>query len=102
MTAKFILKCKELIDNVIVIVSDNSWSQDDFSSLIDDFFSQYSYLSANEKVYGADRVEVQTSWHMHRLTLNIESYSESIWLEGSDEQSIEVMKDLFVLMSSAQ
>ena len=99
MTDKFIFNGRELIDNSIVIGCQKAWSQDDFSALISDFFSQFPDLLLKEVIYGADRVEVSLNWQTTYLTLNIESYSESIWLESSDEPSALMMKDVFLLMS---
>lgn len=99
MIDKFIFNGRELINNTIVMSCQKAWSQDDFSVLISDFFSQYPDMLLKEVIYGADRVEVSLNWHTAYLTLNIESYSESIWLESSDEKSALMMKDLFLLMS---
>jgi len=71
------------------------WYQEDIEQLTESILTNLSKIQVLETIQGADRENVRFHWHeKFYFVLNFDCYSQSCWLEGEDEKSIEQLKHL--------
>jgi len=98
MSSLFVFKSSELIESAIILRCDNDWSQEDFLLLKNGFLAQYSFFTMIDEQYGADRFSLNLVYESHRFTLNVEFYSESIWVEAADQIAQKFLNEIFLLI----
>lgn len=95
MTNHYVLTADAIIDSSIILKANHRWSQEDFSTISEQFFRRYHECVPQLTVSGADRVDVEFFWDAQRFALKFECYSESIWIEPTDTKSEETLVMLY-------
>jgi len=94
MTKLLIKEVTKQAEYLAVIFSD-FWFQEDIETLTKRVFSSLSSVKIQEKIIGADRENIRFSWQEHYYILNFDCSSQSCWLEGQDNASIDYLEQLY-------
>jgi len=74
------------------------WYLEDINDLIELLFRPIMPLNIQESILGVDRENIRFEWYQHRFVVNFESYSQSCWVEGQDEQSKAYLLTLYEIL----
>jgi hypothetical protein len=75
------------------------WYQENINDLIELLFDPIMPLNIQERIIGADRVNVRFEWQQHHFVVNFEFYSQSCWIEGQDELSKQYLLTLYEMLN---
>jgi hypothetical protein len=86
-------------DDYLNVKFNNDWYQDNISQLIELLFPPINPIIIQEKIIGADRENIRFSWNDCYFVLNFEYYSQSCWIEGQNNNSLQPLMDLHLAMT---
>ena len=87
------------VNNQITVLFDQSWFQEDITSLRQLLLSNISMLCIKEIVIGADLENIRFQWLDTEFTLNFDYYSQSCWFDTQHPKSLIEINDLFTLLT---
>lgn len=88
-----------LINNQIIVLFDQSWFQEDITTLRQLLLSNISNLEIREVIIGADLENVRFQWLDTEFILNFDYYSQSCWFDTQNSQSLAETNALFDLLT---
>lgn len=82
----------------LVVNFSQPWFQEDIATLTQCIFSKVTLINIQEKIIGADRENVRFNWQEYYFILNFDCCSQSCWLEGQDNESMENLANLYLAL----
>jgi hypothetical protein len=91
----------DLIDKEISILFEETWFQEDITTLQQMLFNNIPNHIIKEKTVGADRENIRFLWLDNaELMLNFDYYSQSCWFSPQDEISSKQIQPLYNLLTN--
>lgn len=91
----FTVKSINFDDDQITVLFEESWYQEDISSLSAFLLSKFLEHKVKEITLGADRENTRFQWQEAEFMLNFDFYSQSCWFNAQDPSSTKRMLDLY-------
>lgn len=88
-----------LINDQIIVFFDQSWFQEDITTLRQLLLSNILNLSIKEVIIGADLENVRFLWLNTEFILNFDYYSQSCWFDTQSSRSLTETNALFNLLT---
>jgi hypothetical protein len=97
--SSIVIQSINLVNNQITVLFDQSWFQEDITTLRQLLLSNVPNLSIKEIVIGADLENVRFLWLDTEFVVNFEYYSQSCWFDTQDPSTLEETHALFNLLT---
>ncbi len=97
--SSIVIQSINLVNNQITVLFDQSWFQEDITTLRQLLLSNVPNLCIKEIVIGADLENIRFHWLETEFIINFDYYSQSCWFDTQDPHSLAETPALFNLLT---